>query len=147
MAKTNFTKAEEALTNALQKISVDKLYELTEKDKKMPSESTEADIKALKAHLELIQELGRDLKRLQNLKIDIYADLGIKKKELNALLEKADTLTTEEWDKVIHIKDQIKTVLKEFSTKSVSNDQLIKDQRKKHITKRFNVNDKWLPLK
>ena len=45
--------------------------------------------------------------------------------------------------------ERIEAVKKEVVARegSAGDDALIEQQRRKHITKRFNVQDKWLPLK
>lgn len=140
MAKTNFTKAEEALAKAMEQMQIEDLLERADKASGKPSTSV------AKERLQTMNALKRDLRRLQINDPGIFKKLGFKKKDFNKLLENIAHLTEEEWDKIIVFKNAVDKLIKELPKQKDSNEKLIEDQRHRHITKRFNVSEKWLPL-
>lgn len=138
MAKTNFTKAEEALRETLEKMTRDKLLELASSHE----EGTISD--EMKSRIYLVFALHLELKRLARIDTKIYKKLEISKKKLEKLMTDPTALSEEDWDKVIQIKSQVDAYLKEHPLPS--DEKLIEEQRHRHLTKRFNVNEKWLPL-
>lgn len=142
MAKTNFTKAEEALSEALQKISCSAL--LREADAAQGSAiSTDEE---LKERIKISQGLIRTLRRLHRNDREIYKKVGVKKRDLEGLLENPGKLSKEDWELVLQAKVKADEFLKLLPEKSASDEQLVERERHKHINKRFNVSDKWLPL-
>lgn len=142
MAKTNFLKAEEALTAALQKMSVEQLFEQASA---RDNPATEENAKRDQARLYIIKTLQLELKKLHRHDSEIYKKLGIKRKELDVYLEFPAKISSETWKKIVALKAKVEEFSKNLPEKT--NDQLIEIERQKHITKRFNVNEKWLPLK
>lgn len=136
MAKTNFTKAEEALTGALQKMSVEQIL-----DQSKPKTATEE----LKERIAIAKGLQRDLKRLYRQDPEIYKKLEIKRKSFEKSMEDPAKFTEEQWKEILATKNKVDTYVKQLPAES--NETLIESERHKHINKRFNVNDKWLPLK
>ena len=146
MAKTNFTKVEEALVEGLRKLTISQLIEMADaaskEGKAIPAAKTlEAIQKAL------LSAIKRDLQKLHKQDPQIYTKIGIKKADIKNFAEK--TLTTEEWESIKQIKNKLDNYKKEISDKNPldSDDQIIENERVKHVNKRFNVNEKWLPLK
>lgn len=139
MPKTDFSKAEDSFSESLRKFNVDKLWTETEKKKK----TTEDEEKK-----QLLIALQFDLKRLHRHNPDFYKKIGKTKKEIANLLAHPDALEESQWEEIKKIKTQIDLLIEEASKQAplLSNDELIKEERRKHINKRFNVNDKWLPL-
>lgn len=142
MGKTNFTKAEEALIEALQKLTVQQLLELAD-----ASSNTENDLfKRTKARTLLLTALKYELKKLHRNNAEIYKTVEISKSNLEKWLENPASLSDEEWKAIAQAKTKVDEELKKLQESAPSNDQLVEDQRRKHINKRFNVSDKWLPL-
>lgn len=140
MAKTNFTKAEEALVGALQKMQVEELLEKADAASGKGSVSVIVHARTL-----IINIIKHDLKRLHKLDKEIYKKLDIKQAEIEELMSNPSTLTKENWKKIVLVKSRLDAYIAKLP--KVSNEQLVLEQRHKHINKRFNVNDKWLPLK
>ena len=143
MAKTNFTKAEEALSEALQKMMRTKLLEAADAAQGISQQATDEE---KRERIALVQSLKRGIKRLYHNDKEIYTKLAIKKKDLDMLLTNAETLTKENWENVVVVKHKVTELVKLLPEEQISNEDLVKQQRKHHKTKRFNVNDKWLPL-
>lgn len=146
MAKTNFTKVEEALVEGLRKLTISQLIEMAD------AASKEGKVILATKTLEAIQKaslnaIKRDLQKLHKQDPQIYTTIGIKKADIKNFIEKS--LTDEEWESIKQIKNKLDAYKKEISSKGPqgSDDQIIESERLKHINKRFNVNEKWLPLK
>lgn len=144
MAKTNFTKAEEALAEALHKMTVEQLWQEAGGRK---SPTAEEKFKTEHARIHLLKEMDRELKKLHRADAAVYKKVGISRKDLEALSQDPAKITPEEWEKVAAAKAKIDEQLKLLPANPVSDEKLVEDERLKHINKRFNVNDKWLPLK
>jgi hypothetical protein len=148
MAKTNYTKVEEALTEGIRKIEVNKL--LTEADENAAAK-TNKPIEPKKSDALLLRRLTKidqELQALQKQGNDPYVRLQIDKEEMKKFLNDPSSLTSADWDKVKLIKEKImdyKAALEGIEPKG-SDDDLIDKQRKDQKTKRFNINKKWIPL-
>lgn len=138
MAKTNFSKGEEIVREAVEKLLREQLLDLAILEK-----GGKIDTK-FKERLYLVLGLQLELKRLYHSDRKIYKKLGIKKKDLDGLLSDPKTITEEQWVLLVKLKEQADAHLKELIT--TSDEEIVEKERLKHITKRFNVNEKWLPL-
>ena len=65
------------------------------------------------------------------------------------MLEGPGELSEFDWEVLEMILTRADTIKKEMKKKAgaLEDEELVEEQRTKHLTKRFNVNDKWLPLK
>lgn len=150
MAKTNFTKVEEALAEGLRKITVTKLLEEADE----ASAGKEDSAVHAKEHQDreaahaLILTLQFDLKELSKKAKDVYTKLGIKKKELKKMIDDSESLTPQDWEKLKKLRSQIDDFKKDMTKNhpQSTDDTLIEQERYKHLNKRFNVKDKWIPL-
>ncbi|GAB4225508.1 MAG: hypothetical protein Tsb0021_00340 [Chlamydiales bacterium] len=149
MGKINFNKVESAIGDTFRYYSIKQLLFLADLSssygstikKKSPFDDDEIKVISLTT---LAQQL-RDLHKRDK---DIYKKLGVSDKEMRQYIDKGKNLSKEEWDKIQEIKDKIQEIRREIKSKlkPISDKQLIKNQRKRHINKRFNVNEDWLPL-
>jgi len=139
MAKTNFTKVEESLIEGLRKMDVNRLLEITEHG---------ANAEQLQFGKQLLLAMQYVLKSLKQRGLDPYKKLGIEKKELDKMLENAGTLKPEDWNRIKEIKVKVDQFKQEMDLKFPvsTDDQVVESERIKHVNKRFNVNDEWLPL-
>lgn len=145
MSKVNFTKVEEMLNQGLHNINVGHLLQ--------EADATKAKTKAAEksppvSNRQLITSIERDLKFLHKKDPETYIKLGVKKKFIKKVIETPDSLTPEELDtlkqiqgKILLFKEELKNTLP-----PINNEAIVESQRTKHINKRYNVNDKWLPL-
>lgn len=149
MAKINFTKAENALAEAMQKMMVEQLLNLTDDTSEngaSPAKSQEIKLaKQAKERSVILYTLYCDLGRLQRLNRDIYKSLGLKKQSLETLMKSLVDITDEEWQNVLKAKELVETQLKKISA-GQTNEQLIKAQQKRSVNQRFNVSGRWIPL-
>jgi hypothetical protein len=146
MAKTNYTKVEEALAEGLRKISVNQFLAAAPSTKQSHSIGQQ-ELSAKRSRL--LRSLHTELNYLQKQGHQVYEKYQIKKSWINKLIETPNEITTEEWDKIVKLKAQLVAFKKGLENKSPEeiNENLVKEQTKKNLTKRFNVNEKWLPLK
>ena len=150
MAKTNYTKVEESLAEGMRKIEVDKLLTIADENAaKKPKKTTAQTPKVDAANLHRLNWIHRELKVLQKAEKDPYIRLGISKEEVTKFLNDPLLLTPEDWEKTKSIKEKITNYKAELNKEATnaSDDDLINRQRKNQTTKRFNVNDKWIPLR
>src|SRR5262249_28279924 len=101
-----------------------------------------------RAQSHLITSLQRDLKRFQKKDAEIYTKLVVPKRKLKKMFETLASLTPEDWETIKQIRKKI-DLYKAEVTKQLpqqSDDELVKSERQEHITRRYNVNKKWLPL-
>jgi hypothetical protein len=146
MAKTNYSKVEEALAEGLQKISVEQLQAAapSAKDKKMASEREKIAVR-----LRVLNLVRSNLDYLQKQGHTVYEQFEIKKSMLKKWIENPSEISAEEWKKIQKLKadlTEFKKSLEKGSTEEI-NETLLKQQAKENLTQRFNVNKKWLPLK
>ena len=143
MPKTNYTKVDIATESGLRKMEVDRLFEAT------PSTSKGALSSEEKGKQKLLEGLKRDIQHLDSKRHkELYTSLGYKRQDLKALIENPSALTLEDWEKIKQIKAGIEKYRKEVMAQlpSLNDEKIVEEQRTKHLNKRYNVNDKWLPL-
>lgn len=146
MAKTNFTKVEEILAEGLRKITVHHLYDLAEQASKRNEDTVnEAETRAIQ-RLHTLAILLKDINYLKKRGFDPKEKFGIKSKELKNYIENPDTITNDVWNKITDILAKVEVCKKSLSENEKKDEDLIDEQRRRHITKRFNINEKWLPL-
>lgn len=151
MAKTNFTKVEEALAEGLRKISVNKLLDSADQAgaAAQPDKAIKSPEKgASTAEGQLLAAVHVELKHLQKLGHDPYTKLDIDRKELKKFLDNPAALSLEDWEGIKKIKAKIEAFRKELEKlPHITDEELVKQEMKKHKTKRFNINEKWVPLR
>lgn len=154
MTKTNFTKVEEALTVGLRRIQLDKLLEEADEARAKATGQPEAppkppESKELEERRRKAQILKITLKYLLSKDPQLYTKLKVKQDEVGKFLDRVDAFNEKELQIFAVLTERIEAVKKEVVARegSAGDDALIEQQRRKHITKRFNVQDKWLPLK
>ena len=160
MPKTNFTKVEEVLEQGLRKYTAEYLLEQADAasgQKPKPRNPTisytqeapkEETPQLTKAQSQLIASLQRDLKRFQKKDAEIYTKLGVPKKKLKKMFETQTSLTPKDWETIKQIRKKIDLYKAEVAKElpQQSDDELVQSERQEHVTRRYNVNKKWLPL-
>lgn len=145
MAKTNFTKVEEALDEGMRKMMMEHVHVLADSISEINSKGFEKAEDETKN--KLIAILKFELNWLDKQDSELHKKLGIKRSEIKKLIENKDHLTEEDFEKIKSIKNKLEELKKILSEKSPQSDEeLIEKERIKHINKRFNKNDDWLPL-
>lgn len=156
MAKTNFTKVEELLQDSIVKKQVQnwgKMADIAQKVerpemRKLVEKATFAAEKVETDRKALIHALTRAIKDFKDPKF--YEAIGIPADDLDVLLKKSKELKAEEWNRLQEIRGKVAAYKKNEIEQHVDesgDDAIVNAERRKHINKRFNVRDKWLPLK
>jgi hypothetical protein len=139
MAKTNYTKVEKALQNGMQQIEIDRLIK----------DASITDLASSDEWVLFMKELRKDLYRFGRKDTKLYEKLGVKKKEIIQIYEHSHALTDENKQLLKKLKENLENLKPEILKNSPDLDesQIIEKERKKHQNKRFNIQEKWLPLK
>ncbi len=145
MAKTNFTKVEKIFDDGKAKQMRDDLLkeaDLASGNVTPKNPVIEAQKKLASERKILIQALTHHLKEHDESTFELK--IGFSKDLLEDLLKKGHSLTDEEYAILQKMKKKIERYKKNHEN---YDEKLVEQERKKHINKRFNVRDKWLPLK
>ncbi len=156
MAKTNFTKVEGLLEAELAKMEAKKLDKLADiaqnvkrpEMRKMVESAAIANKKTEIDRSALIHSIQSSMKKFKD--PTFYTAIGITLEELQALLEiPKEKLDNAQWNRLLELRPKIQEFKKKYieTHPEAADTSLIEGERHKHINKRFNVKDKWLPLK
>lgn len=146
MSKTNFSKVEKALDEGMVKMKsqallheADALKGVQEIDSKLPPKDECSAV---------LNQLQRDLKKLKKEDAKIYKKLSFHKIDLKKLITNPSLLTPQDWKSVKDIKERLDQYKKELASRlpQVSDQDIVNNEREKHLNKRFNVSKKWIPL-
>lgn len=148
MSKTNFTKTEAILNDALNKLAVEQLTELATIANLLSESKPKVDDDLVD---QVLTRFQNGLKQLKKHDAKLYARLNISKEEEKRLFLSAKDLTQEDWIKIKSIWEKIEELKKELhgqpTLPTEEDEKRIEEQRVEHINKRFNVRKGWLPLK
>lgn len=143
MAKTNFTKVESFLDEGMRQIALNKLLDEADKAQGKPAKKKTALTEEQK---ELLRYIDTNLNRLKEVDPKIFTKLKVKKTSVYKLLKNSESLQEIDWKHLKGLKKKIDAFLNEYFPKK-SNEEQIENEQLRHTKKRFNVNEKWLPLK
>lgn len=143
MPRADFTKVETALDAGLRKIVVGQL--LNEAD---ANQGNPAVPGAEAAHKQLLIGLQHELHYLHRLGLTPYKLLKLRKKKFAEWVEHPETVTEKEWEMIKGLKGKLALIRADYEKKAKTgdNETLVDSERRKHIYKRFNINEKWLPI-
>ena len=147
MAKVNFTKVEKSFEHALQRLLIENLSELaTIVD---ATESGDQKI-ANKAIEEIIERFQKQLQKIKKQEPSLFQKLNLTPEdEVRLELPPAD-YEQRDWLRLKELKTRIDELKHELYGKesiNATHDAHIEKERRRHINKRFNIRDGWLPLK
>ena len=133
MPKQDFSNAEKALEKRLQQMEVEELLKLADQATGNAAKKEDSLTQDFKRLTHQIHFLAKENK-------SIYLELKTSRKEIDAL----DTPEKiKGW--LEKVSKKLEALLKK-SKSTISDEEQIEKERAKHKTKRFNVNEKWLPL-
>lgn len=149
MAKVDFTKSEQLLNDGLLKMSVKQLLQLADKVNTFGRPFDPDALPSIQARSILLTFMEHDLEKMSKVEEKIYTQVGIRRKDLRNIIEKANYLTQDDWIKLKAIRTRVIQYKKDLAEKipHLTDDEIVILERKKHINKRFNVREKWLPLR
>lgn len=148
MGKMDYTKTENLLTEALLKMSIEELLQLADQASSFKNPREETSLPSIQARTLILSSMEHDLAQLLQVPGPHLEELDTTTKELKRWRKAANTLTHDEWDRLKQLRLRLLTYKKELGDKipHLSDEELVQKERKKHINKRFNTRDKWLPL-
>jgi len=158
MAKTDYEQVEARLIEGLKKMFVQRILEMadsaittgeTRKPVQRGPDGEEIRATSLEeSHKNILQALRRDLKKLHDKETRFEEKLGISHQEVARLVDNPADLTPDDWAKLKALKDSLESHRQDLAEpiEEGANEKLIEDERLKHINKRFNVREGWLPL-
>ncbi|MBS4168765.1 hypothetical protein [Parachlamydia sp. AcF125] len=142
MAKTNFTKVEEALTEGLRQMTISKLLKETEESSTPKQKQAKDALSLLVASLR--HEFGWFAKK------DPYfiPKLKVEKERIKQLFKQREPYTQEQIAELKDLKTKIEAYKQSVAAEDSSseNERIVETELKRQKTKRFNIRDKWLPL-
>ncbi|MGZ3632982.1 MAG: hypothetical protein ACXU9U_03210 [Parachlamydiaceae bacterium] len=158
MAKKNFTKVEDLLEAGLAKIKANRWGKIADiaqrverpEMRKFVEKANAAAEKSVLDRTALIHSIHHAIKEYRDPQLKFYESIGIEKEQLQTLLVKKPEELTAEDEKCLQ---SLRLKIQEFKKVFLENhpeerdEGLVEKERRKHINKRFNVNNKWLPLK
>lgn len=149
MAKTNYNKVEDAFDKGVFHLKVDNLLRLADEAQGVvKKEENEGQVHTPKQMMMLIE---LDLKRMFKEEPNVYKLLNIKRKRVEELIKLVNTpgvktkLKKEELDEISQIRERI-DILKKTRYTPTNNEAQIEEEMGRHVYKRHNLREKWLPL-
>jgi len=145
MAKMNYNNFEDALEKSLHAMKVESL--LKEADAAQGKKSKNP--KSGHSPRQMMTLVKQDLEKLSKQDKTIYKTLNLKKTRVEELIERINSnenkLTKKEMEEIKKVKIKIDKYKKKLIPEQ-SDEELLEQQVDKHVYKRHNVREKWLPL-
>lgn len=147
MPKVNFSKVEKSFDRALQKLLVDNLSELAAIANVIQDPQKSITSKTIE---DIIIRFQKQLKKMKKSDPIFFQKLNLSPEEEERFSHPHAEYTQQDWDRLRTLKlriDEVKHELYGEDSINVENDTHVEKERKKHIHKRFNIREGWLPLK
>lgn len=147
MTKIDFTKIEEALTETLRKVYIQRLAELA-----VLAQLLREDIEQFSPEKkqEIFSYFQEELKKIQTTDPKLYNGLNLSPEEEDFLFAAGRTPSKEDWTKIKTLNETIDELKKHLqgieNAVQSEQEQQIETARRQHIYKRFNIREGWLPL-
>ncbi|MFT5318531.1 MAG: hypothetical protein ACI8RA_001796 [Chlamydiales bacterium] len=146
MAKIDFSKVEKAMDIHAKKMFIEKIINMTEKEKKAKDEEE----KAIKnKHMgNVLHGLKKDLDRLSEKSEAMWEALGITRDEVTKFIENPGKLSKEDRDTIKILMKKVKEY-KNSTGKAIEeeiNDDIVQAERARHEDLHINLNAKWKPI-
>lgn len=146
MAKVNFTKVENAFDKALQKLLITHLSELAAIANVIQNPETNLSSKTIE---NIIVRFHKELKKLKKQDPKLYERLNLSHAEEKRFGLSSKEFTQEDWIRLKTLKlkiDELKHELYGQESLDAEYEKQVSKERNRHINKRFNIRDGWLPL-
>lgn len=146
MAKINFSKVEKSFDNAVQRLFIENLTELGAianmvQDSQVPTSSHAIE--------EVIAKFQKQLKKIKEQDLLMFNKLNLTPEEEQRFYLPSTEYTQQDWLRLKEFKQRIEELKRELCGQETINpdhDDQITKERRRHVNKRFNVRDGWLPL-
>ena len=146
MAKVNFTKVENAFDKATQKMMIDNLSDLAAIANVI--QDPQANLSKKTAE-DIFVRFQKHLKKLKKGDPKLYKKLELSQKDEDRFALSPKDFSSEDWLFLKALKLRIDELKKELYGEQIldeENDKQVHKERTRHINKRFNIRDGWLPL-
>jgi hypothetical protein len=146
MAKVNFTKVENAFDRALQKLFIDHLSELAAIANVIQDPQTNLSSKTIE---DIIIRFQKELKKLKKKDPKLYERLDLSPEDEQRFALPFNEFVQEDWLRLKSLKvriDELKHELYGQESLDAEYEKQVSKERRRHINKRFNIRDGWLPL-
>jgi hypothetical protein len=146
MAKVNFSKVEKSFDRAIQKLTMDHLSELAAIANVIQDPQSHLSNKSIE---EIITRFQKELKKLKKYDSVLFGKLDLSPEDEERFALPADQFLQGDWLRLKALKvriDELKHELYGQEHIEAQNDEQITKERRRHVNKRFNIRDGWLPL-
>lgn len=143
MAKVNYEKVEERLAAGLRKIQVQRLLEEAKEAQEKGKAPQAEEPKAKAEPVAVVADKQASKQKLQSA-VKSNLERLLKKAEDKPLVENPGEVNAEEWQSLKKMSKELKKEEKEPEIEK--NEAILAEQKKRSLNKRFNVQEKWLPL-
>lgn len=147
MPKVNFTKVEKSFDRTLQKLLIDNLSELAAIANVIQDPEKGISSKAIE---EIIQRFQKEMKKIKKQDPILFGKLNLTPEEEERFAHSSNSYTQEDWLRLKGLKlriDELKHELYGQESIEAEYETHVEKERKRHINKRFNIREGWLPLK
>lgn len=146
MAKVNFSKVEKSFDRALQKLFVDNLSDLAAIANIIQDPKSGISSKTIE---EIITKFQKELKKIKKQDPILFSKLQLTVEDEERFARPSSEYSQEDWERLKTLKLRIDELKKElYGQESIDAeyDNQVSKERKRHVNKRFNIRDGWLPL-
>jgi small-conductance mechanosensitive channel len=155
MAKTDFKRVEDALDEGLQRMTQNRLLDYssiasqvgvgTDSLSHKRQQAAEVTLHQQQERKLLAAAVNFDINQLFKKNHQLYTALNTNHEEITALTKDITSLKEDQWQRLLEIKASIEDY-KSKMPDTITDDDVIAKERIKHVNKRFNTRDHWLPL-
>lgn len=145
MAKVNFSKVEKSFDRALQKLFIDNLSELAA----IASAIQDSQKGLPKGIEEIIGRFQKEMKKIKKQDPFLFEKLNLSPEDEKRFESPPTEYTQQDWLRLKALKlriDELKHELYGQESIDAENDERVEKERRRHVNKRFNIRDGWLPL-
>lgn len=146
MPKVNFTKVENAFDKALKKLFIDHLSELAAIANVIQDPQANLSNKSI---ADIISRFQKELKKLKKKDPKLYEKLNLSSEEEKRFALPSEEFIQADWLRLKSLKlriDELKHELYGQEVLDAEYDKQVSKERRRHINKRFNIREGWLPL-
>lgn len=146
MPKVNFSKVEKSFDRALQKLLIDNLSELAAIANLI--QDPERHFSSQKIEM-LVSRFQKELSTIKKRDPILFGKLQLSLEEEERFARPAKEYQQEDWMCLRALKLRVEEIKRELYGQEIidaENDYQIAKERRRHINKRFNIREGWLPL-
>ncbi len=144
----DYNKAEKAFDKALYDIHIEQLSEVLSIAHLVNQPEATLSEKAID---DIVARFQKQLKRLKKHDPKLYAKLNLSPEEEERFSSRSvKSYSQDDWLLLKRLRDRISELKRELygeEVVNVENVQIVDKERRKHVNKRFNVREGWLPLR